>query len=34
MTVQDSENIMMYKPTDYHGNKFIGTWSKLVGLSN
>ena len=25
---------MQYTPTDYTGNKFIGTYSKLVGLQN
>ena len=25
---------MQYSPTDYTGNKFIGTYSKLVGLQN
>lgn len=25
---------MMYKPVDYSGNRFVGTWSKLAGLSN
>jgi Txe/YoeB family toxin of Txe-Axe toxin-antitoxin module len=25
---------MQYCPTDYTGNKFIGTWSKLINLQN
>jgi|FrelakmetLWP11LW_1041352.scaffolds.fasta_scaffold15020_2 hypothetical protein len=32
--MQDSENTMQYSPADYTGNKFLGTWSKLVGLQN
>ena len=32
--MQDSENTMQFSPTDYTGNKFFGTWSKLVGLQN
>lgn len=32
--IQDSENTMQYAPTDYTGNKFIGTYSKLVNLQN
>jgi len=32
--MQDSENTMSYSPHDYTGNKFLGTWSKLVGLQN
>ena len=32
--MQDSENTMQYSPVDYTGNKFVGTYSKLVGLSN
>ena len=32
--IQDTENTMQYSPTDYTGNKFIGTYSKLIGLSN
>ena len=34
MFMADSENTMQYSPTDYTGNKFIGTWSKLLGLQN
>ena len=25
---------MMYKPSDMHGNKFFGTWSKLLTLGD
>ena len=25
---------MSYSPTDYTGNKFVGTWSKLVDIPN
>lgn len=25
---------MLYKPTDYTGNKFIGTYSKLIDIGN
>lgn len=25
---------MQYSPTDYTGNKFIGTYSKLMGMQN
>ena len=32
--IQDDENTMSYSPTDYTGNKFIGTYSKLVDLPN
>ena len=30
--IQDSENTMQYAPTDYTGNKFFGTYSKLMGM--
>ena len=32
--IQDSENTMQYSPVDYTGNKFIGTWSKLLDMQN
>lgn len=32
--IQDSEQTMLYKPTDYTGNKFIGTYSKLIDIGN
>ena len=32
--IQDSENTMQYAPTDYIGNKFLGTYSRLVNLQN
>lgn len=32
--IQDTENVMQYSPQDYTGNKFIGTYSKLMGLQN
>jgi hypothetical protein len=30
--MQDSENTMSYSPADYTGNKYFGTWSKMVDL--
>eukprot|EP00354_Favella_ehrenbergii_P009160 CAMPEP_0170466652 /NCGR_PEP_ID=MMETSP0123-20130129/10528_1 /TAXON_ID=182087 /ORGANISM="Favella ehrenbergii, Strain Fehren 1" /LENGTH=134 /DNA_ID=CAMNT_0010732827 /DNA_START=16 /DNA_END=420 /DNA_ORIENTATION=+ len=32
--IQDSEQPMQYSPTDYTGNKFIGTYSRLINLQN
>ena len=32
--IQDSENTMTYSPHDYTGNKYFGTFSKLVNLQN
>ena len=32
--IQDSENTMMYSPHDYTGNKYFGTFSKIVNLQN
>lgn len=32
--IRDSENTMTYSPNDYSGNKFFGTWSKLLNLQN
>ena len=34
LTIQDSEQPMQYTPTDYTGNKFIGTYSRLINLQN
>lgn len=34
MYIQDDENTMMYKPGDMQNNKFFGTWSKLLTLSD
>ena len=31
--IQDDENTMMYRPQDMHGNKFFGTWSKLMSIN-
>ena len=33
MYLQDDENTMLYKPGDMANNKFFGTWSKLLTLS-
>ena len=33
MHLQDDENSMMYRPGDMANNKFFGTWSKLLTLS-
>jgi len=30
--IHDEENSMMYRPEDYHGNKFFGTWSKVLSI--
>ena len=32
--IQDDENTMLYRPQDMHSNKYFGTWSKLLSLSN
>ena len=32
--IQDSENTMQYSPNDYTGNKYFGSYSKLVNLQN
>lgn len=32
--IQDDENTMSYSPTDYTGNKYVGTFSKLVDIPN
>ena len=32
--IQDSENTMTYSPHDYTGNKYFGTFSKMVNLQN
>jgi hypothetical protein len=32
--MQDSENTMTYNPEDYTGNKFFGSYSRLLGLQN
>ena len=34
MYLQDDENTMLYRPADMSNNKFFGTWSKLLTLSN
>ena len=33
MYIQDDENTMMYRPGDMGNNKFFGTWSKLLTMS-
>ena len=33
MYMQDDENTFMYRPLDMQGNKFFGTWSKLLTLN-
>ena len=30
--IQDSENTMLYSPNDYTGNKYFGSYSRLVNL--
>ena len=30
--IRDEENTMMWRPEDYTGNKFFGTWSKVLLL--
>ena len=32
--VRDTEHSMTYSPNDHHGNKFFGTWSKLLNMQN
>ena len=32
--IRDSENTVLYSPNDHTGNKFFGTWSKLLNLQN
>ena len=34
LNIYDSEQPLMYTPTDYTGNKFIGTYSRLINLQN
>ena len=34
LSIQDNEQTLSYAPTDYIGNKFIGTYSRLVNLQN
>ena len=31
--MQDDENTMMYRPSDMHGNKFFGSYSKLLSIN-
>jgi hypothetical protein len=30
--MRDTEHSMTYSPNDMHGNRFFGTWSKLLNL--
>lgn len=32
--IRDSENTMLYSPNDHHGNRFLGSWNKLLQLQN
>ncbi len=32
--IRDTENTMTYSPNDHNGNKYFGTWSKLLNLQN
>lgn len=32
--IRDSEHTMTYSPNNHHGNRFFGTWSKLLNLQN
>ncbi len=32
--IRDSEHTMTYSPNDHSGNKFFGSWSKLLNLQN
>ena len=32
--IRDTENTMTYSPNDHHGNKFFGSWSKLLNMQN
>jgi len=32
--IRDSENSMLYSPNDTTGNRFMGTWNKLLNLQN
>ena len=32
--IRDTEHTMTYSPNDHSGNKFFGTWSKLLNMQN
>lgn len=32
--IRDTENTMLYSPNDHHGNKFLGSWNKLLSLKS
>ena len=34
MYIRDTENTVMYTPSDYTGNKFFGTWNKALLIQN
>jgi uncharacterized protein YpuA (DUF1002 family) len=32
--IRDSENTMTLNLTEHHGNKFLGSWNKLINMQN
>ena len=32
--IRDTEHTMTYSPNDHSGNRFFGTWSKLLNMQN
>ena len=32
--MRDSENSMLFSPIDHVGNKFFGTWNKVINLQS
>jgi hypothetical protein len=32
--IRDTEHSVTYSPNDHHGNKFFGSWSKLMNMQN
>ena len=32
--LRDSENTMTYSPQNHHGNKFFGSWNKIMNMNN
>lgn len=34
MFIRDSENTLQYAPSDYTGNKFFGSWNKVMNMQS
>ena len=34
MFIQDEEQTMLYSPEDVTGNKWLGQWSRLIGVQD